>query len=76
MEWYLYIHDNYFYYLNVCFSAGIGRTGTYIALDNAYYQAKKEGTVRILDVVQSLREQRVKMVQTKVRRSHVVIIIY
>ena len=49
------------------FSAGIGRTGTFIALDTAYNQAKIEGAVRIFDVVTTIREQRVKMIQTRVR---------
>ncbi|WAQ98520.1 PTPRE-like protein [Mya arenaria] len=46
-------------------SAGVGRTGTFIALDNLIYQAKAEKCVRLLQMVQTLRRQRVNMVQTK-----------
>lgn len=46
-------------------SAGVGRTGTYIALDNLYNQAKKEGCIRPVQMVETLRRQRVNMVQTK-----------
>ncbi|XP_052793847.1 receptor-type tyrosine-protein phosphatase alpha-like [Mya arenaria] len=46
-------------------SAGVGRTGTFIALDNLIYQAKEEKCVRPLQMVQTLRRQRVNMVQTK-----------
>ena len=48
------------------FSAGIGRTGTFIAMDNAYDKAKSSGVIKILDTVTQLREQRVNMVQTRV----------
>ena len=47
-------------------SAGIGRTGTFIALDNLFVQAKTEGYIQPLSVVRKLRQQRVNMVQTKV----------
>lgn len=46
-------------------SAGVGRTGTFIALDNLYHQAKSEGCIRPLQMVETLRKQRVNMVQTK-----------
>jgi protein tyrosine phosphatase len=46
--------------------AGVGRTGTFIGLDNMVNQARVEGFVRPLQVVQTLRQQRVNMVQTKV----------
>ena len=44
-------------------SAGVGRTGTYIALHNLLQQ-RKEGEVDILKCVAKLREQRYQMVQT------------
>ena len=47
-------------------SAGVGRTGTFIALDQALEQAKKEGVVDIAGIVNRLRQQRMKMVQTLV----------
>ncbi|XP_052224315.1 receptor-type tyrosine-protein phosphatase F-like [Dreissena polymorpha] len=45
-------------------SAGVGRTGTFIALDNLISQAQIENCVRPLQIVEALREQRVSMVQT------------
>ncbi|XP_075596371.1 receptor-type tyrosine-protein phosphatase U isoform X2 [Balearica regulorum gibbericeps] len=46
-------------------SAGIGRTGTFIALDFLLKMGKIEGKVDVFHCVQRLREQRVSMVQTK-----------
>ncbi|XP_039400686.1 receptor-type tyrosine-protein phosphatase kappa-like isoform X2 [Mauremys reevesii] len=46
-------------------SAGIGRTGTFIALDILLKMARAEGSVDVFRCVQRLREQRVSMVQTK-----------
>ncbi|XP_037758526.2 receptor-type tyrosine-protein phosphatase T isoform X2 [Chelonia mydas] len=46
-------------------SAGIGRTGTFIALDVLLKMARAEGSVDVFRCVQRLREQRVGMVQTK-----------
>jgi protein tyrosine phosphatase len=45
-------------------SAGVGRTGTFIAIDLALEQAKKENVVDIAGIVNRLRQQRMKMVQT------------
>ena len=47
-------------------SAGVGRTGTYIAVDIALEQASREGVVDIAGIINRLREQRMKMVQTAV----------
>ena len=47
-------------------SAGVGRTGTFIALDLALDQAAKERIVDLAGIVTHLREQRMKMVQTVV----------
>ncbi|XP_052791779.1 receptor-type tyrosine-protein phosphatase epsilon-like [Mya arenaria] len=46
-------------------SAGVGRTGTFVALDNLVEQAKTEKCVKPLEMVKALRRQRVNMVQTK-----------
>ena len=53
-------------YLNfVCISsAGIGRTGTYIAVDYLLQQAKVEGQVDLLLYAQLMRSFRVNMIQT------------
>ena len=47
-------------------SAGVGRTGTFITIDLALEQAKKEGKVDIAGIVNRLREQRMHMIQTDV----------
>ena len=47
-------------------SAGVGRTGTFIAVDMALEQAEKERKVDIAGIVNRVREQRIKMVQTDV----------
>ncbi|XP_053400082.1 receptor-type tyrosine-protein phosphatase alpha-like [Mercenaria mercenaria] len=46
-------------------SAGVGRTGTFIATDILYDQGKEKGSVDIHKCVRNLRDQRVNMVQTK-----------
>jgi len=46
------------------FSAGIGRTGTYIGLDYVNEQAKAEGFVDVLKCAQLMRANRTNMIQT------------
>ncbi|KAL3878255.1 hypothetical protein ACJMK2_030620 [Sinanodonta woodiana] len=45
-------------------SAGIGRTGTYIAMDYSFDEGKEEGYVNIFECINKLRQQRVGLVQT------------
>ncbi|XP_058126243.1 phosphatidylinositol phosphatase PTPRQ-like [Anopheles ziemanni] len=45
-------------------SAGVGRTGTFIALDILLQRMQQEKKVNVYDTVKRLRRQRVKMVQT------------
>ena len=47
------------------FSAGVGRTGTFITIDAMLDQAKAEGQVDVLKFVGKMRENRVRMVQTQ-----------
>ena len=47
-------------------SAGVGRTGTFIALDILLNQAHKTGQLDIYGVVRDMRLGRMNMVQTKV----------
>jgi len=54
-------------YCKYCFpSAGVGRTGTFIALDILVEQANANKQVHPLKTVETLRNQRINMVQTKV----------
>jgi protein tyrosine phosphatase len=46
-------------------SAGVGRTGSFLAIDLALEQAKTKGYVDIPAIIFSLRRQRMKMVQTQ-----------
>ena len=57
------------HYPNLYCSAGVGRTGTYITLDNALDQIEAESLVDIDVVIVKARNQRMKMVQTKVQKS-------
>ena len=47
-------------------SAGVGRTGSYIAIDVELERAKTEGIVDVHNFVQLMRTQRINMVQTLV----------
>ena len=47
-------------------SAGVGRTGTFIALDITLDQMKAEKTVDIKGTMEKMREKRMHMIQTVV----------
>ena len=47
-------------------SAGVGRTGTFIVIDNILEQIEKEQVVDIPGAVTKIRQRRMKMVQTHV----------
>jgi len=55
------------------FSAGVGRTGTFIALDILQQMAIKQKSVDIFNCVQRLRNERMLMVQTLVRMIYILI---
>lgn len=46
-------------------SAGVGRSGTFIALDRILQQIKKDDPVDIFGIVYAMRKERVWMVQTE-----------
>jgi protein tyrosine phosphatase len=48
------------------FSAGVGRTGSYISIDINLKKAKAEGCVDVLGSVWDMRADRISMVQTLV----------
>ena len=54
------------YYNCVPFSAGVGRTGTFIAMDHALQQIRSGSNVDLFGIVIKMRENRVFMVQTEV----------
>ncbi|CAC5418190.1 PTPRT [Mytilus coruscus] len=45
-------------------SAGIGRTGTFIAIDALYEHGKKVGYVNVMEYIEMMRKDRMNMVQT------------
>lgn len=55
-------------FCSCCQSAGIGRTGTYIALDALSKTGKMTGKINVTEYVKSMRTDRMNMVQTYVRK--------
>ena len=63
-----YCHSNERSIISPC-SAGVGRTGTLIAIDIALEQAAQENVVDIPAIITKMRRQRMKMVQNSVRKA-------
>lgn len=51
-------------------SAGVGRTGTFIAIDRLIFQIERENIVDVYGIVHDLRMHRPLMVQTEVGHRH------
>ena len=51
---------------NIYNSAGIGRTGTYIALDALYENGQETGFVDVKEFTEMMRQNRMNMIQTVV----------
>ena len=51
-------------------SAGVGRTGIFIALSNSIEQINIEHSVNIFQIVNKIREQRPTKILTRVRKFH------
>ena len=47
-------------------SAGVGRTGTFIAVDNILEQIEKKQLVDVPGIITKIRQRRMKMVQNYV----------
>lgn len=58
--------NQYNFLPDIRYSAGVGRSGTFIALDALLDQLKAEGVVDIFGFVSHMRTQRHSMVQTEV----------
>ena len=56
----------YYFRTFYSFSAGVGRTGTFIALDIMLERIPQTHDVNVLECVQNMRANRTFMVQTKV----------
>ena len=61
------MHQKYIHTIcKIDFSAGVGRTGAYIAIDSLLEQAKQEDQVDVFGFTALMRSNRVNMIQTVV----------
>ncbi len=51
------------------YSAGVGRTGTFIAIDRLIFQIERDAVVDVYGIIHDLRMHRPLMVQTEVHYS-------
>ena len=54
--------------MTILSSAGVGRTGTFIAIDTEVQHIRQEGVVNVHNCVQKMRYWRNSMIQTLVRQ--------
>lgn len=62
-----FIFYSFIYVFVYLFSAGVGRTGTFMVIDSTLDRIKAENTIDIFNYVAYLRTRRTAMVQTEVR---------
>lgn len=55
------------YLISFC-SAGVGRTGTFIAIDALVQYGLEKGTVNVTKYVSAMRRDRMHMIQTSVKK--------
>ena len=53
-------------YVSSLWSAGVGRTGTFIGYDALLRRGKETGQIIVFEFVKKMREDRMTMIQTKV----------
>ena len=58
--------NDYYVYVSVVYSSGVGFTGILITIDIALEQVKAEGVVGIYNIIDKMRHQRPHMVQSQV----------
>ncbi|XP_061170756.1 receptor-type tyrosine-protein phosphatase alpha-like isoform X1 [Saccostrea echinata] len=63
-------------YIVVHCSAGIGRTGTYIALDALYREGERNGKVNVPMYVRTMRKDRMNMIQGEEQYKTVYLVLY
>ncbi|XP_061170708.1 receptor-type tyrosine-protein phosphatase epsilon-like [Saccostrea echinata] len=63
-------------YIAVHCSAGIGRTGTYIALDALYREGERNGKVNVPMYVRTMRKDRMNMIQGDEQYKSVYLVLY
>jgi len=65
------VNDRRFNILYTYYSAGIGRTGTYIALDALLEEGRTTGYVNIAKFLMKMRYSRMNMIQTPVSKKYI-----
>ena len=69
MMWFEQCHSSCMY---IASSDGVGATGTFITIDRVLKQIEREDVVNIPGVIQSIRQQRMNMVDTVVCSSSLI----
>ena len=58
--------------MTILSSAGVGRTGTFIAIDTEVQRIRQEGVVNVHNCVQKMRYWRNSMIQTLVSQHYII----